>query len=237
MAGGTFDKLVGKVRPGTYVNFQSGVQNVVGISERGTVIVPIENNYGPAGTFISLSAASPDAERAKLGYSVYDADEGRQMLLIREAFKRASTVLVYILTEGTKAKATIGTMTATAKYGGSRGNALTVTVAENPVDGYDVTVHLDGSKVAEYEGLSTVEDLIAQDCEYITFTGTGNLTEAAGTPLTGGDDAEAENTDVTTFIDAWEKVKFNTVCFPFTDSSLQAAAKTKVTYMLSLIHI
>ena len=40
-----------------------------------------------------------------------------------------------------------------------------------------------------------------------------------------------ENTDVTTFIDAWEKVKFNTVCFPFTDSSLQAAAKTKVTYM------
>ena len=231
MAGGTFDKLVGKVRPGTYVNFQSGVQNVVGISERGTVIVPIENNYGPAGTFISLSAASPDAERAKLGYSVYDADEGRQMLLIREAFKRASTVLVYILTEGTKAKATIGTMTATAKYGGSRGNALAVTVAENPVDGYDVTVHLDGSKVAEYEGLSTVEDLIAQDCEYITFTGTGNLTEAAGTPLTGGDDAEVENTDVTTFIDAWEKVKFNTVCFPFTDSSLQAAAKTKVTYM------
>ena len=27
MAGGRFDKLVGKVRPGTYINFESGREN------------------------------------------------------------------------------------------------------------------------------------------------------------------------------------------------------------------
>ena len=64
------------------------------------------------------------------------------MLLIREAFKRATTVYVYILTEGKKAQAeitmsvpaeseeagaTTNTLTAAAKHGGSRGNAFTVT--------------------------------------------------------------------------------------------------------------
>lgn len=35
MAGGTFDKLVGKVRPGTYINFVSTKHDTVGISSRG----------------------------------------------------------------------------------------------------------------------------------------------------------------------------------------------------------
>lgn len=233
MAGGTFDKLVGKVRPGTYVNIKSGKVNTVGNSSRGIVIIPIiKSAFGPAKEFIKLTASSPDAAQAKLGFSIYDEDENRQMLLIREAFKNASTVYVYILTEGSKATATLASgFTATAVYGGTRGNSLTVTVAANPVSGYDVTVHLDGTKVAAYEGLTTIEELIAEDCPYITFTGSGDLTEIAGTNLSGGTDEDATNSDHTKFIDAWESVKFNTVCYPVDDSSLQAAAKTKIKYM------
>lgn len=94
MAGGTFDKQVGKDRPGTYINFQSGKHDTVGGSDRGIVIIPLKNhNYGPKGEFITLTAAAPDAAYAKLGYSIYDRDDNRQMLLIREAFKKAATVI------------------------------------------------------------------------------------------------------------------------------------------------
>lgn len=235
MAGGKFDKLAGKVRPGTYMNFESTRSDTVGTSERGTVIIPLlKPSYGPAGSYIELTNAGPDAAYAKLGYSVYDSDPNRQMLLIREAFKNASKVLVYIPKEGTKAVAKHElepNLTATAKHGGTRGNALTVTVAANPVGGFDVTVSLAGNTVAYYEGLSTVDNLIAQDCEYVTFTGSGALAAIAAMNLTGGTDATAQNDDLTAFMDTWEKVKFNTVAMPVTDSSMKAAIKTKIKYL------
>lgn len=232
MAGGTFDKLVGKVRPGTYINFVSTKQDTVGISSRGIAVIPLtKHNYGPVGEFITLDCSGPDAAISKLGYSVYDSDENRQMLLIREAFKKAQKVILYRVNGGTEATAKSEPITATAKYPGTRGNKLSFTVAENPVDGFDVQVNLDGSKVAEYEGLKTVEELIAQDSAYITFSGTGALVAVAGKNLTGGTDKTVENADVTKFLDAIEGVKFNTLCFPLTDSSLQTAAKTKIKYM------
>lgn len=249
MAGGRFDKLVGKTRPGTYINFESGRENaVVSNGTRGIVIIPlVKATYGPAKKFIKLTSASPDAAAATLGYSIYDSDPNRQMLLIREAFKRATTVYVYILTEGKQAQAEVSmtlaeaegeaqsnTLTAVAKYGGSRGNQLTVTVDANPLGGYDVLIHLDGSKVTEYEGLKTIEELIALDNPYVTFSGTGDLGEAAGTNLAGGDDEEATNKDITDFIDAWESVKFHTVCFPFEGEEVEnvkQAALTKIKYM------
>lgn len=252
MAGGRFDKLVGKVRPGTYINFESGRENnIISTGKRGTVIIPLSKaTYGPAKKFIKLTNASPDAEAAILGYSIYDDDTNRQMLLIREAFKRATTVYVYILTEGRKAQSeitmtiqqkdnentesTTNILTATAKYGGSRGNKFTVTIDANPLGGYDVLIHIDGNKVSEYEGLYTVEELIALDNPYVVFKGEGMLGETAGTTLTGGTDENVSNTDITDFIDAWESIKCNTVCFPFDgeeSANIKQAALTKVKYM------
>ena len=251
MAGGRFDKQVGKVRPGTYVNFESSRDNnTIRNGTRGTVILPLfKASYGPAKQFIRLTSANPDAEAATFGYSIYDDDPNRQMLYIREAFKRAVTVYVYILTEGKPARAEIlmavqtngeedgvseNTMTALAKHGGSRGNELTVTVDANPIGGYDVLIHLAGSKVAQYEGLGTVEELIALDNPYVTFDGSGRLGGAAGTTLSGGTDEEAANMDITDFVDAWESVKFNTVCFPFDGEgakNVKQAALTKIRYM------
>ena len=95
MAGGTFSKLSGKVRPGTYINFESTRQDVIPIAERGTVIMPLLNHdYGPAGEFITLENSSPDANREKLGYSVYDNHPN--MLLLKECFKKAKAIIVYI---------------------------------------------------------------------------------------------------------------------------------------------
>lgn len=233
MAGGTFDKTVGKVRPGTYVNFVSSAQESIRGASRGTVIIPLTNtNYGPAKEMITLTGDAPDAARAKLGYSVYDDDEAGNMLLIREAFKNASTVIVYICTEGTAAAAgTGGGLSATAKFKGTRGNALTYSVTANPVDGFDVEVYLDGGKVELYEGIADASALAGS--EYITFTANGStgLTEVAGVTLTGGEDGTTQNADITDFLEAADGVRFNTMAFPFTESSLLTAAKTKVKYM------
>ncbi len=234
MAGGTFDKLVGKVRPGTYINFQSGRIKDTTVGSRGVALIPLfAADYGPAGEYIKITAESPDAEMAKLGYSIYDEDEGRQMLYIREAIKHAETVLVYIVNAdgGAKASATVGGATATAKYAGARGNELTVTVAANPVAGYDVTVHLADEKVWEYEGVKDIADLISKDCPYIDFEGDGDLSEDAGQNLSGGASAEATNQNHSDFMDSWESVHFNTVCYPTKDESLQAAVITKIKYM------
>lgn len=253
MAGGQFNRLIGKERPGTYINFESGRNNnTVKTGTRGTVIVPLSKaTYGPAKKFIKLTSENSDAETTTFGYSIYDNDPNRQMLLIREAFKRATTIYVYILTEGKKAQAEItmtiqttneeevvetitNTLSATARYGGSRGNALAVTIDTNPLGGYDVLIHLDGNKVVEYEGLNTIEELITLDNPYIVFSGKGKLGEIAGKNLIGGSDEEASNADITDFIDEWENVKFNTVCFPFNGEgaeNVKQAALTKVKYL------
>ncbi len=71
MAGGTFDKTVGKVRPGIYVNFKSSAHESIKGAARGTVLLPLANtDYGPKG-IITLTGEAPDSARAKLGYSVY----------------------------------------------------------------------------------------------------------------------------------------------------------------------
>ena len=41
MAGGKYDKLAGKTRPGTYINFESDRNDTVGNSERGIVLLPL----------------------------------------------------------------------------------------------------------------------------------------------------------------------------------------------------
>lgn len=72
MAGGKYDKLAGKTRPGTYINFESDRNDTVGNSERGIVLLPlIGYDFGPAKTPITLMAAAPDAYSVELGRSVY----------------------------------------------------------------------------------------------------------------------------------------------------------------------
>ena len=230
MAGGTFNKSVGKVRPGTYINFEASNQSTLGSSDRGTVLIPLINHsYGPEKEFITISNESVDSAIDKLGYSVYDDDPS--MLLIREAFKNASTVIVYIAKAGTKATGTGGGLSAQAKYGGSRGNALSYSVAANPVAGFDVSVYLDGSTVEAFEGVTNVSALV--DSKYITFTASeGTSLEAvAGVSLTGGTDGTAANSDIAAFLDDMESVNFNTLAFPITEESLLAACVTKIKYL------
>jgi len=231
MASGRFDKLAGKVRPGTYVNFESTKVGTVGVGERGIVVIPfVGHSYGPAKQFITITAAAPDAARDKLGYSVYDDNDN--MLLVREAMKNAATVIVYITASGTKATGEGGGLSAEAVYGGVRGNSLAYAVAVNPVGGFDVTVTLDGATVGYYEGVNTAADVIAMNNPYIKFSAEGEaLSAVAGVTLAGAVATESQNADVTDFLDAVEGVKFNSLCFPVEEEALKTALKTKIKYL------
>lgn len=233
MAGGTFDKNIGKERPGTYVNFVSNPSKLVSGGARGVALIPLKSaDYGPVGKAITLTSAAPDAAKAMLGHSIYDTD-CENMLLLREAFKGASSVVVYIMKAGaTAATGTGGGLSATARYKGSRGNTLRYNVTANPLSGYDVLVSLDGTSVESYEGITDVSALA--NSEYIVFRmaeGETSLSAVAGVTLAGGTNDEATNGDVTTFLDQVEYLKWNTMAFPFTDEALKTALKAKIKYL------
>lgn len=240
MAGGTFSKMSGKVRPGTYINFESSRQDAIPTSERGTVIMPlIDHDYGPEKEFITLENSAPDGSREKLGHSIYDISN-RNMLRIRECFKKAKTVIVYVPKQGAKATGTVGGLTATAQYGGDRGNKLAVAITANPLGGFDVTKYLDTEELATVEGVKTAEELIAADNgQWIVFSGTGDLTATAKTPLAGGASGEATVSDYTKFLDDAEARNWNTMAFPLAPSgeendpvpSMLEALKTKIKYL------
>lgn len=233
MAGGTFDPMVSKVRPGTYVNFESRIKNTLQKSSRGIAVIPIYNaKYGPKETFIDITTTNSEDLISKLGFSVYDTEE-KSMLLIREALKNATTVKVYLMTEGTKATATNEEITYTAKFGGTRGNDIRIAVVANVTAGFDVKIYLGSTKVEEYAGITTAADLISCNSNYVDVTGTGNLQASAGISLAGGTDGTATTESLGAFLNALESVQFNAVAFPI--SGLETAQcesiKSKIKYL------
>lgn len=243
MAGGNFDINVGKIRPGTYVNVKSKKQQKAKGSARGIALVPfIGYDWGPNGEFIKLSVDSLDASREKLGRSVYDDNDF--MLMVREIFKNAVTCFVYIINSGTAATGIIGsdsaTMTVTAMYPGTRGNDVSVSIAANVFGGFDVNVFMGTEKVEFYEGMRTYADVIgAAQNKYVKFASSApatELTALASLSLTGGapehasevGGATVQNFSVTDFLDKSEKIHWNTMCFPVTDTSLQTVCIAKI---------
>ena len=234
MARGNFDINVGKTRPGNYVNVKSARPQKPKGSTRGIALMPlIGYNWGPDAQFIKLTAEAPDKEIVKLGHSVYDDNDF--MLLIRECMKRASTCYVYIINPGAKAKITEAGLTVTAAYGGTRGNNIKVGCTANTAGGVDVTVYLDNAVVEKYTNLSTVKDLLAvAEEKYVVFSAENEdaeLSTFAVKGLTGGNDGEVTNDKVTAFLDKSETVKWNTMCFPIEEDTLQTACKTKIAYL------
>ena len=87
---------------------------------RGIVAMPLVLDYGESHKVISLQASSNFKEI--LGYSL----EAPELILLKEAFKRAKQVLIYRLNSGEHATCKTPYLTLTAQYPGTRGNALTV---------------------------------------------------------------------------------------------------------------
>jgi len=214
MAGGTWT-VQNKVRPGVYINFKGEQRAAGALGERGIVSLPLALSWGPAKQVVAVEAGANTFD--VLGYPI----TAPQLLLVREALKRARTLLLYRLNTGTKATATAGNLTITAKHGGVRGNDITIVIEQNIDDAskFDVKTLVDGREV-DAQTVEDIDDLQAND--WVTFSGSGSLSETAGTPLTGGADGTVQAQDYLDYLEAIEVHDFHTIGLTSTDSETKA---------------
>ncbi|MFD1991559.1 phage tail sheath family protein [Paenibacillus nicotianae] len=214
MAGGTYTTQ-NKIRPGVYINFVSEGQLPGTLGERGTASIALNLDWGAPKKMVTIVAG--DNTQKTLGYDYTSS----QMMLIREALKRAQKLIVYRLNDGEKSTVKAGVLTATARYGGIRGNQLTITVEKNINNEtlFDVSTLLDGSSV-DKQTVSNAKELVAND--YVVFAGEGALTATAGAPLVGGTSATATNADHTAYLAELEALEFQTVGLISDEASLKS---------------
>lgn len=119
MAGGNF-LAMNKKLPGAYINFKS-VPNATGVlGERGIATMPLQLEWGPAGTVIELLSTDLEDGKSltKVGTTAFYEDS----LILRQCLMHCYKLLVWRIDTGAeKATATLGTLTVTAKYGGKKG--------------------------------------------------------------------------------------------------------------------
>ena len=206
-----------KVLPGSYINFASLAKASATLSDRGIAAAPFVLSWGPEGTVFEVTAADFQKNSKKIfGYG-YDAPE---MLALREIFCNATKVYCYRLGTGTKASNDY----ATAKYGGVRGNKLTIKIASD-VDNagyFIVSTLLDGIAVDEQRVKNTSE-LAPND--FVTFKSKALTANEAGVPLTNGTDcASITGEHYQAFLDAIESYSFNTLCCPVNPTASSGAS-------------
>lgn len=220
VGGGTFT-VQNKILPGAYYQFRAS-GNTVSMGARGIAALPLELPWGPENQIYSLAAGDFNQLALKdLGYD----PTASELLLVREALKRAKTLLIYrVNSGGAKAAVTVGGLSVTARYGGTRGNALKAAVLANADNSanVDVVTYLDGTEmdrqtVAKSGGAASLK---AND--YVTFSTPATLTAAAAASLTGGTNGTVNGSAYTAWMNALEVEDFNVLGYPGTDDSVKS---------------
>lgn len=225
MAGGTWTTQ-NKVRPGVYTNTVSQSRPIGSIGERGIVAFPASLPWGPTGIIKITSDEFQDKALSILGYRATDT----RIRHIAAAMTHANTILLYGLGRqgAVKATATVGNLTATAKYGGLRGNDLKVVIQQSlDVSGsFDVYTLLENEEL-DRQTVAGIADLAAND--YIDWSGTGTITATAGANLTGGAAGTSTGNEYSDALTAFEAEDFNVLGIPSDEETIKqlAVAYTK----------
>lgn len=222
MAGGTWSSQ-NKVRPGVYIRFRSAAGTGLTVGERGVVAICEPLSWGPVGAVMEIEAG--ESLVPYIGYDLTDP----QALFLREMFKGTNRtagprrVLLYRpnAAGAASATATVGSLTATAKYPGVRGNDITVIVEEELDDTCTVSTVVDGEVVDTQTGVTTISGLTANG--WVTFSGTGELTATTGTPLTGGADGTVATGAYSAFLTAIEPYQFDIIAYDGADAATMGA--------------
>lgn len=203
-----------KVLPGSYINFSSAAKASATLSDRGVAAAPFVLSWGPENKIFAVTSGEfQKNSKILFGYS-YDHPK---MLALREIFRHATTVYCYRLGSGAS-KAT--NTYASAKYPGVRGNDISIVISANVDDAgaWDVSTYLDGAK-EETQTVATAAELRGND--YVDFKAGVTLVATAGTPLTGGADAESiTGGSHQAFLNEIESYAFNTLCCPAADTTI-----------------
>lgn len=224
MAGGNWNGMQNKVRPGVYIRFKSTAGLGLTVGDRGIVTICEPLSWGPVAQVMEIEAGADMTP-----YTGYDITAPQNRFL-QEIFKGTNRtaapnkVLLYRPTASSSAEATvtIGTLTATANYPGARGNGISIVVTEltEPASTFTVSTIVDGG-VVDQQTAQTADTLTAND--WVTFSGTGALTADTGKPLTGGADGTVQSAAYSAYLTAIEPYKFDIMIYDGTDSTVQQA--------------
>ena len=220
IGGGTFT-MQNKNLPGAYINFVS-LGSVAKIGTRGVAALPLELNWGPEGKVFALKAAEFNQVALKvLGYD----PAAPELLLVREALKRAKTLLIYrVNSGGKKASISVGGMTATAVWGGTRGNDISVAVLANADNAanVDVVTYLDGAAVDTQTVAKSGGAAKLKANDYVAFGLTETLSVAVKTLLVGGTNGTVNGAAHVAALGAFEVEDFQAIGYPGTDETVKA---------------
>ena len=220
IGGGTFT-VQNKILPGAYINFVSAGR-AAQLGSRGVVALPLELNWGPENKVFAVTAE--DFNRTAIDVFGYDPTDP-SLLLVREALKRAKTLLAYrVNSGGQKASATVGGMAVTAKWGGTRGNDLKVAILTNADDAtkVDVVTYLGTMEVDRQTVPADSGSANLKDNNFVTFGEAETLTPTSATALTGGSNGTVDGTAYSNFLNAIEVEAFNVIGYPGTDETIKA---------------
>ena len=201
LGGGSF-VAQNKVLPGAYINFVSVANASSTLSDRGIVTMPLGLDWGAEDTVFEVTAA--EFQRNSMKYFGYNYKEGK-MKGLRDLFMNASVLYAFRLNGGgTKASCTF----ATAKYPGTRGNALKIVIQANVDDPtqFDCYTYLDTERVDE-QTVSSASGLV--DNDFVTFNQEATLIITAATPLTGGTNGTISGSAFQDYLDKIESYHFN----------------------------
>ena len=180
-------KTQNKRRPGAYINVVGKGNNNNG-ADIGRTLLPVSTqlNWGAKG-IIKLNSDSNF--KALLGHDIDEAE----LQTLHEVLKGANTVLLLNNNDGTAAKATDATLpwTMTAKYPGTLGNNLHVTVEKN--DNKVTVSTMFGTKVVDQQVISVDKPNTLFDNEYVEFKLTSEMTPQP--PSSGSDGNDSNGSD------------------------------------------
>lgn len=220
-----FDRLSfsQQVLPGTYMNFVSASGTSAVLQKRGITALGLPLDWGTPNEIMVLHAESAARECQSLLGHAWGED---CMLPIREALSNASTLYLYRTDQG--GTASVGRF-ATARYVGSRGNALTINITKSTTnEWYDVETLLDGKQVDLQVGLPAAA--LLEDNEYVEFHKSATLSTGIY-PCSGGTDGTESAEAHMAFQKALEQYCPNTVGYAGQEEEIKESYVTFVKRM------
>lgn len=210
LGGGSF-LTENKVLPGSYINFASTENTAVNLADRGVVAIPLILNWGRNGVRELTKKDFMKNCKAYFGYSYTH----NSMYPFREMFKHAKKIYVYRLgSQSVKAE----NIYATAKYGGSCGNKISVEILNSADKSgyYAVTTYYEGMAV-DIQLVRNMEELHSN--AYVTFKDVEiEETPVGGLALENGKTV-VNNQEYQQALDAFESYSFNSLVLPVGDDS------------------
>ncbi len=226
MAGGTWTSQ-NKELAGVYVRAKSAERVTANIGTKGVVAIAKNLSWGETGKVMEIAAGTDVSPYIGVDMSADEARFLREMLRGSDVTSAPYQVLLYRYqgTGGVAASATIGDLTATAKYIGTFGNNITIIVSADPDVANTFTVQtVVNGVVQDAQRVTGISDLVANN--FVTFSGTGSLTASAGTALTGGVNPTTTGADDASFLTAIEPYRFDILAYDGTDTSIKDVYKT-----------